>query len=204
MQYIDCVQARYSPIKFDYLGYFFLRFDEYKRRKEELLSLTSEYLNSRKQWNILFLRFHSIDLFPRFIISPHKNWWLGSPSTEVRSIVWEVIQLFCAKKSWIIDWWARWWSAVPYYLNHSTKFSWIVIQSEFQCNGLNPLMNWKPFFEAFWIWHEVASKYQHTALSGDHVLWSIISTVNLSKLSSPCLMECNAVNTASSMHSTTE
>ncbi|XP_024364257.1 probable ethanolamine kinase [Physcomitrium patens] len=43
------VQARYSPIKFDYLGYFFLRFDEYKRRKEELLSLTSEYLNSRKQ-----------------------------------------------------------------------------------------------------------------------------------------------------------
>ncbi|KAL3685860.1 hypothetical protein R1sor_003882 [Riccia sorocarpa] len=33
------VQARYSSIDFDYLDYFFLRYGEYKRRKNEFLSL---------------------------------------------------------------------------------------------------------------------------------------------------------------------
>lgn len=42
------VQARYSPIEFDYLGYFFMRHDEYKRRKEDVISETLEYLSSRK------------------------------------------------------------------------------------------------------------------------------------------------------------
>eukprot|EP00897_Mesotaenium_endlicherianum_P005935 jgi/Mesen1/536/ME000104S10619 len=31
------VQAKHSPIDFDYLGYFFLRYDEFKRRKDECL-----------------------------------------------------------------------------------------------------------------------------------------------------------------------
>lgn len=38
------VQARFSPIDFDYLGYYFLRFEEYKKRKEEILILTSNFL----------------------------------------------------------------------------------------------------------------------------------------------------------------
>ncbi|KAL2653862.1 hypothetical protein R1flu_021990 [Riccia fluitans] len=33
------VQARYSDIDFDYLGYFFLRYGEFKRKKEDFLSL---------------------------------------------------------------------------------------------------------------------------------------------------------------------
>ncbi|CAK9228105.1 unnamed protein product [Sphagnum troendelagicum] len=40
------VQARFSTIDFDYLAYFYLRFDEYKKCKEEVLSLTHNYLAS--------------------------------------------------------------------------------------------------------------------------------------------------------------
>ncbi|XP_017244188.1 probable ethanolamine kinase isoform X2 [Daucus carota subsp. sativus] len=38
------IQARMSPIDFDYLGYFFLRYDEFKRQKEKCLSLAESYL----------------------------------------------------------------------------------------------------------------------------------------------------------------
>lgn len=38
------VQARFSPIDFDYLGYYFMRFEEYKKRKEEIFILTSNFL----------------------------------------------------------------------------------------------------------------------------------------------------------------
>lgn len=31
------MQARYSPIDFDYMGYHHLRFNEYKRRRDEFL-----------------------------------------------------------------------------------------------------------------------------------------------------------------------
>ncbi|KAJ8768036.1 hypothetical protein K2173_020976 [Erythroxylum novogranatense] len=41
------IQAKMSPIDFDYLGYFFLRYDEYKRRKDECCSLVRSYLSSR-------------------------------------------------------------------------------------------------------------------------------------------------------------
>jgi len=40
------LQARFSTIDFDYLAYFYLRFDEYKKCKEEVLSLTHNYLAS--------------------------------------------------------------------------------------------------------------------------------------------------------------
>ncbi|KAJ4958289.1 hypothetical protein NE237_025400 [Protea cynaroides] len=38
------IQAKMSPIDFDYLGYFFLRYNEYKRRKEACFSLAQTYL----------------------------------------------------------------------------------------------------------------------------------------------------------------
>lgn len=38
------IQAKMSPIDFDYLGYFFLRYNEYKRQKQEALSLANSYL----------------------------------------------------------------------------------------------------------------------------------------------------------------
>lgn len=41
------VQAKYSLIDFDYLGYFFLRYGEYKERKEEFLQLAVEW-NKKK------------------------------------------------------------------------------------------------------------------------------------------------------------
>ena len=37
-----------SPIDFDYLGYFFLRYDEFKKRKETCLSLGEAYLSESK------------------------------------------------------------------------------------------------------------------------------------------------------------
>ncbi|PRQ46433.1 putative ethanolamine kinase [Rosa chinensis] len=39
------VQAKFSPIKFDYLGYFFLRYNEYKKQKEKCLSLARSFLS---------------------------------------------------------------------------------------------------------------------------------------------------------------
>ncbi|KAF3453676.1 hypothetical protein FNV43_RR04117 [Rhamnella rubrinervis] len=39
------IQAQTSPIDFDYLGYFFLRYNEYKRLKEEGFSLAKSYLS---------------------------------------------------------------------------------------------------------------------------------------------------------------
>ncbi|KAI5640859.1 hypothetical protein M9H77_00161 [Catharanthus roseus] len=38
------IQAKMSPIDFDYLGYFFLRYNEYKRQKDTYLSLAQSYL----------------------------------------------------------------------------------------------------------------------------------------------------------------
>lgn len=38
-------QARMSPIDFDYLAYFFLRYDEYKKQKKKSLSLVQSYLS---------------------------------------------------------------------------------------------------------------------------------------------------------------
>ncbi|KAL2249483.1 UNVERIFIED_CONTAM: putative ethanolamine kinase [Sesamum indicum] len=38
------IQAKMSPIDFDYLGYFFLRYNEYKKQKEECLLLAQSYL----------------------------------------------------------------------------------------------------------------------------------------------------------------
>ncbi|KAK9100796.1 hypothetical protein Scep_024226 [Stephania cephalantha] len=39
------IQANTSSIDFDYLGYFFLRYDEYKKLKEECFSLTQSFLS---------------------------------------------------------------------------------------------------------------------------------------------------------------
>ncbi|KAL8237009.1 hypothetical protein R6Q59_018090 [Mikania micrantha] len=39
------IQAKMSPIDFDYFGYFFLRYNEYKRQKETCLSLARSYLS---------------------------------------------------------------------------------------------------------------------------------------------------------------
>ncbi|KAK9697806.1 hypothetical protein RND81_08G062700 [Saponaria officinalis] len=39
------IQAKMSPIDFDYLSYFFLRYNEYKRQKEEAFSLAMLYLS---------------------------------------------------------------------------------------------------------------------------------------------------------------
>ncbi|KAK9055086.1 hypothetical protein SSX86_026166 [Deinandra increscens subsp. villosa] len=39
------IQAKMSPIDFDYLGYFFLRYNEYKRQKEAYLSLAESHLS---------------------------------------------------------------------------------------------------------------------------------------------------------------
>ncbi|KAG9459663.1 hypothetical protein H6P81_004171 [Aristolochia fimbriata] len=38
------IQAKVSPIDFDYLDYFFLRYNEYKKRKERTFSMAREYL----------------------------------------------------------------------------------------------------------------------------------------------------------------
>lgn len=40
------IQARVSPIDFDYLGYFFLRYGEYKKQREFCFSLTQGFLSS--------------------------------------------------------------------------------------------------------------------------------------------------------------
>ncbi|OIV98213.1 hypothetical protein TanjilG_18752 [Lupinus angustifolius] len=42
------IQAKMSPIDFDYLSYFFLRYNEYKRQKEKCLSLAQSYLSGFK------------------------------------------------------------------------------------------------------------------------------------------------------------
>ncbi|KAJ0524590.1 putative ethanolamine kinase [Helianthus annuus] len=42
------IQAKMSEIDFDYLKYFFLRYDEYKRRKNECFSLAKSYLSQSK------------------------------------------------------------------------------------------------------------------------------------------------------------
>ncbi|KAK9208318.1 hypothetical protein WN944_000672 [Citrus x changshan-huyou] len=39
------IQAKMSPIDFDYLGYFFLRYNEYKKQKEMCVSLAQSYLS---------------------------------------------------------------------------------------------------------------------------------------------------------------
>ncbi|XP_021667787.2 probable ethanolamine kinase isoform X2 [Hevea brasiliensis] len=39
------IQAKMSPIDFDYLGYFFLRYNEYKKQKEKSCSLARSYLS---------------------------------------------------------------------------------------------------------------------------------------------------------------
>lgn len=38
-------QAKMSPIEFDYLGYFFLRYDEYKKKKGKNFLLARSYLS---------------------------------------------------------------------------------------------------------------------------------------------------------------
>ncbi|CAN0900239.1 Probable ethanolamine kinase, partial [Linum grandiflorum] len=40
------IQAKMSPIDFDYLGYFFLRYNEYKKKKEASCSLARSYLSA--------------------------------------------------------------------------------------------------------------------------------------------------------------
>lgn len=39
------IQAKMSPINFNYLGYFFLRYNEYKRKKGEAFSLANAYIS---------------------------------------------------------------------------------------------------------------------------------------------------------------
>ncbi|GAB4832875.1 hypothetical protein Ancab_006892 [Ancistrocladus abbreviatus] len=39
------IQAKVSPIDFDYLGYFFLRYEEYTRQKESAFSIAKSYLS---------------------------------------------------------------------------------------------------------------------------------------------------------------
>ncbi|KAJ4844614.1 hypothetical protein Tsubulata_023440 [Turnera subulata] len=39
------IQAKMSPIDFDYIGYFFLRYNEYKRQKDNCCSLARSYLS---------------------------------------------------------------------------------------------------------------------------------------------------------------
>ncbi|CAA7403171.1 unnamed protein product [Spirodela intermedia] len=41
------IQAYASPIEFDYLGYFFLRFDEYKKQRDRCFALARGYLSAR-------------------------------------------------------------------------------------------------------------------------------------------------------------
>ncbi|KAM3378909.1 putative ethanolamine kinase [Capsicum galapagoense] len=42
------IQAKMSPIDFDYISYFFLRYNEYKKQKGEILSLAKSYLSKNK------------------------------------------------------------------------------------------------------------------------------------------------------------
>ncbi|KAL5547946.1 hypothetical protein UlMin_003177 [Ulmus minor] len=42
------IQAKISPINFDYVGYFFLRYNEYKKQKEKCFSLARSYLSQAK------------------------------------------------------------------------------------------------------------------------------------------------------------
>ncbi|KAJ7956668.1 Choline/Ethanolamine kinase [Quillaja saponaria] len=39
------IQAKMSPIDFDYLGYFFMRYNEYKRQKEKCFSMAQSYFS---------------------------------------------------------------------------------------------------------------------------------------------------------------
>ncbi|XP_051187640.1 probable ethanolamine kinase [Lolium perenne] len=41
------IQAKVSPIDFDYLGYFFLRYGEYKKQRESCFSLAQDFLSLR-------------------------------------------------------------------------------------------------------------------------------------------------------------
>ena len=41
------LQARYSPIEFDYMGYVTLRWSEFHRRKDEFLSDVDAYFKSQ-------------------------------------------------------------------------------------------------------------------------------------------------------------
>ncbi|KAF7806371.1 putative ethanolamine kinase [Senna tora] len=43
------IQAKMSPIDFDYLGYFFLRYNEYKRQKETCFSLARSYISAQRK-----------------------------------------------------------------------------------------------------------------------------------------------------------
>ncbi|KAA3468338.1 putative ethanolamine kinase [Gossypium australe] len=42
------IQARMSPIDFDYLGYFFWRYNEYKKQKEKCFSLAQSHLSGSR------------------------------------------------------------------------------------------------------------------------------------------------------------
>ncbi|XP_058226069.1 probable ethanolamine kinase isoform X2 [Rhododendron vialii] len=42
------IQAKMSPIDFDYLSYFFLRYNEYKKQKENCFSLAQSYLSKSR------------------------------------------------------------------------------------------------------------------------------------------------------------
>ncbi|CBI28178.3 probable ethanolamine kinase isoform X2 [Vitis vinifera] len=42
------IQAKMSPIDFDYLGYYFLRYEEYTKQKEKCLSLARSYLSASR------------------------------------------------------------------------------------------------------------------------------------------------------------
>lgn len=46
-------QANVSSIDFDYLGYFFLRYNEYKRQKEKVFLMAESYLSKCSKWTIL-------------------------------------------------------------------------------------------------------------------------------------------------------
>ncbi|XP_034223140.1 probable ethanolamine kinase isoform X2 [Prunus dulcis] len=46
------IQAKFSPINFDYLGYFFLRYNEFKRQKEKCFSLARSFLSRSQTLNM--------------------------------------------------------------------------------------------------------------------------------------------------------
>ncbi|KAL6274796.1 hypothetical protein ACE6H2_025488 [Prunus campanulata] len=46
------IQAKFSPIDFDYLGYFFLRYNEFKRQKEKCFSLARSFLSRSQTLNM--------------------------------------------------------------------------------------------------------------------------------------------------------
>jgi hypothetical protein len=58
-QFKNCfmwLKARFSTIDFDYMGYLFLQFDEHKKCKEEVLSLTHNYLVNDRILSFFFER----------------------------------------------------------------------------------------------------------------------------------------------------